>query len=436
MKCRAAIYWRTLTGAIAGETNARAQARERPPVVVVIGAGFAGLAAARALAGKDVQVVVIDQNNYHTFRPLLYQVATAGLSPGDIAYPARAVFARAPNVVFRHGLVTQVDPASRTVSLAGGAVVRYDRLIVACGARASYHRVPGAQRWSLPLYTLDDARRLRNHLLRALETVDEAPEAYGEAGPTFVVVGAGPTGVETAGALLELIEASRERDRIRFGACAPRVVLLDGLERALSGFSERSSRYATKTLESRGVVVRLGTPVAEVARSEVRLVGGEVIPAHVVVWAGGLTVDGAPASMLPARRHQGGRVVVDPSLALPGHQEIFVVGDAAAAVCGPNTTRLVPQLAPAAIQAGRHAARQGTEPLSLSTGLGTTCAGRQGLGSSSATRATEQPEFLPGTSALRRQREALSNRGAGGPSQRQRAPARGPPVARRGRSRL
>ncbi|MGH9057383.1 MAG: NAD(P)/FAD-dependent oxidoreductase, partial [Acidimicrobiales bacterium] len=324
----------------ADDTNEPSATANPEPLVVIIGAGFAGLAAAGSLANRNVQAVVVDQNNLHTFRPLLYQVG------------------RTPNVSFRHASVTGIDPQAKTVTLSQETTLGYDRLIVASGSAVSYHHVPGAERWALPLYTLDDARRLRNRLVRLLERADENPAAHQGDGPSFVVVGSGPTEVETAGALVELLEVSVERDRMRLGAAPPQVILVDALDRPLTGFTDRSARYATKTLAARGVTLRLGTPVAEITDKAVHLADGETIPADVVVWAGGVTVDGTPAALLPGQKGPGGRVAVDASLALPGHPEIFVAGDATAVCRSPADSRLAPQLAQVAIQTGRHAAEQ------------------------------------------------------------------------------
>lgn len=325
-------------------------------MVAVVGAGFAGLNAARQLAGRNVQVVVVDQHNFHTFRPLLYQVATAGLSPGDVAYPVRAVFGRSGNVTFRHGAVTDVDVDARTLRLSDGTALGFDRLILACGSVASYHNIPGAERWALPLYNLDDARRLRNRLLQLLETADQNPATQPEMPLSLVVVGGGPTGVETAGALLELLEVSTRRDRMQLGT--PTVTLVDAMYRALNGFSESSARYAQQTLQARGINLRLGAPVAEVTARAVRLADGTTIPSDVVIWAGGITVDGTIAALLRADRGPGGRIVVEPTLALPDHPGIFAAGDAAAIPLSPTSTRLAPQLAQTAIQSGRHAGEQ------------------------------------------------------------------------------
>ncbi len=326
------------------------------PKVVIIGGGFAGLSAARTLAGEAVEVTLVDRHNFHTFQPLLYQVATAGLDPADVAYPIRTIFRKAPNLTFRHARAVSVDVEGRTVDLDDGESLPYDHLVVATGAAAAFFAVPGAAEHARPLYTLADARRLRNDLLGCLEDVDAHPERFDGGAPTFVVVGGGPTGVETAGALVELLEMSVRHDRLRLDPERTRVVLLDGVDRLLTPFDPSASRYTEETLRARGVAVRLGTTVAEVTAAGVRLADGEWIPAGVVIWAGGVTVEGTLAARLPGGRGRGGRVTVTPGLSLEGHPEVFVVGDAAAVPLGPGREGPAPQLAQVAMQSGRHAA--------------------------------------------------------------------------------
>ena len=329
-----------------------------PARVVVIGCGFAGLAAARQLAGTSVEVTVIDGHNFHTFLPFLYQVATAGLDPADVAYPVRSIFRRRRNVTFRHGGVTDVDLDRRRVTLADATTVEYDHLIVGTGAAAGFFGIAGAAEHARPLYTLGDARRLRNDVLSTLEAADAHPENYDGGAPTFVVVGGGATGVETAGALMELLDVSVRQDRLRIDPVRTRVILLDAGDRLLAGFEEALGRYALETLRSRRVIVRLGQPVEEVTATGVRLGDGEWIPADAVVWAGGVTVEGTLAATLPVAHGRGGRVTVQDDLSLAGHPEVSVVGDAAAVPRSPADPGACPQLAQVAIQSGRHAGRQ------------------------------------------------------------------------------
>ncbi len=326
--------------------------------MVVIGAGFAGLSAVRHLRGRPVEVTIVDRHNFHTFQPLLYQVATAGLDPADIAYPVRTIFGREPNVVFRHGRAVSVDVDARRVGIADGTALDYDRLVVATGATTGFLSVPGAPEHALPLYTLADARHLRNHVLSRLEAADARPEDFDGGAPTFVVVGGGATGVEISGALLELLDVAVRRDRLRIDPQRSKVILLEAGERLLAGFKEEASRYALETLCSRGVDVRLRTPVAEVTGDAVRLGDGGWLKAAAVIWAGGVTVDGTLAASLPTAHGRGGRVTLEPDLSVTGHPEVFVVGDAGAVPWGPARPEACPQVAQVAIQSGKHAALQ------------------------------------------------------------------------------
>ena len=336
--------------------------------VVIVGGGFAGLAAARRLSGAPVEVEVVDQHNFHTFQPLLYEVATAGLDPADVAYPIRTVLRRTPNAHFAHGRVSGFDLSARLVLLEDGRTLSYDRLIVASGAAAGIFGVPGVVDHALFLYTLDDARWVRNQVLAALERSDAS--ADGTLAPVIVVVGGGPTGVETAGAMAELIAIAIRHDRLRLDRRRTRIVLLDAKQRLLPGFAPAASAYAERALRSRGVEVRLGSGVEAVSPCGVRVAGGEMLAADVVIWAAGVTVDHTIAAGLPGRRGPGGRVIVEPDLSLPSHPDVFVVGDAAAiavpateVLSGVGHTRqdarqFLPQVAQVAIQSGDHAACQ------------------------------------------------------------------------------
>jgi NADH dehydrogenase len=326
--------------------------------VIVIGAGFAGLAAARRLSNKPVEVTLVDQHNFHTFQPLLYQVATAGLEPADVAYPVRTIFGRAPNVRFRHGRVTRIDLEAREVILTDAQRLSYDHLVMASGATTNYYTVPGAADHALPLYTLADARRLRNNVLACLEAAESRPEEFDDGAPTFVVVGGGPTGVEMAGALVELVDVAVRRDRVRIDPERTRVVLLESSVEVLGAFVPDARRYATESLRKRGVDVRFSSVVAEVTASGVRLSSGEFIGASIVVWAAGVTVNNSLADSLGAPRTSGGRLKVRSDLSLEDQPEIFVVGDSAAVPTGGNSPHTCPQLAPVAIQSGAHAASQ------------------------------------------------------------------------------
>ena len=328
--------------------------------VVVVGAGFAGLSAARALIGGPVEVTVVDQRNFHTFQPLLYEVATAGLESGDVAYPIRVIFGKADNVSFRMDRVVGVDWDLREVLLDGAAPLPFDSLVVASGATARFFGIPGAADHSFPLYTLTDARRLRDHILRRLEDVDADPLGAAERGGlTFVVVGGGPTGVEVAGALAELLDVAVKHDGFRFARSAGRIVLVDALDRLLTPFRESAAQYAADTLSGRGIELRLGQLVRSVRADSVELDDGTVIPTQTVVWAGGVTVEHTVAGELGLATGPNGRLLVRPDLTVEGPDDVYAVGDAAAVLWGPDDGAAVcPQVAQVAIQSGAQAARQ------------------------------------------------------------------------------
>jgi NADH:ubiquinone reductase (H+-translocating) len=325
------------------------------PDVVVIGAGFGGLAAARGLADQPVEVTLVDRQNYTTFQPLLYQVATAGLNAADVGHPVRGLFHRQHNLRFRRGDVVGVDWDERQVALAGQPPLPFDHLVVAAGAVTTWYGVPGAERWARPLYTLDDAVDLRNHILERFEAADTDPSLVDDGALTFVVVGGGPTGVEMAGALTELVAVVFRRDYPQLDVGRARVILVEGRDALLGPFRPGSQQAAADSLRARQVDVRLGEMVAEVTERRVRLASGEVLPAHTVVWAAGVTANPlARALELETTPH--GRIVVGRDLAVPGHPETWAVGDVAAVL--DRRGEPLPQLAPVAMQTGAHVARQ------------------------------------------------------------------------------
>jgi NADH dehydrogenase len=317
--------------------------------VVIVGAGFAGLNAAKALKGTPVEVTIIDRRNFHLFQPLLYQVAAAALNPSDIAYPIRSIFRRQSNITgILLAEVTHVDLARRVVRLDDGTEVAYEYLILAAGATHSYF---GNDTWAdvAPgLKTIEDALHIRGRILAAFEAAERDPESA-ERLLTFVVIGGGPTGVELAGALIEIAVHSMEREFHAIDPGSARVILVEGTDRVLPVYPEGLSESARLQLESLGVEVRTGALVEVVDPSGVTLVGGERIEAANVLWAAGVKASTLGVA-LEAETDRSGRVVVGEDLSLPGHQEVFVVGDLAV-VPG------VPGVAPAAMQMGRHAAR-------------------------------------------------------------------------------
>jgi NADH dehydrogenase len=330
---------------------------ESLPHVVVVGGGFAGISAVKALANQAVRVTLIDRHNFHTFQPLLYQVATAGLEPADVAYPIRTIFGHAKNVRVRHARVNGVDRERSVVTLEDGTEFSYDYLIVASGTVAAYFDIPGAQNFSMPLYTLANARRLRNKLLRTLENVEVASETTPQQ-LNFVVVGGGPTGVETAGALSELIDIAMRRDGLRIDPANVKIYLVDVASRLLTAFPNQASSYALKHLTSMGVDVELERSVVEVEADAIRFSDGEVLQAGAVIWAGGITAVGTIADRLEQTSGPNGRAFVRPDLRILDSENVWCVGDAAAIPTRGDPTKFYPQLAPVAIQSGRHASQQ------------------------------------------------------------------------------
>lgn len=323
------------------------------PHVVIIGAGFGGLAVVRGLAGAPVRVTVVDRNNFHTFLPLLYQVATAGLNAADVAHSVRAMLQEEGNVSAHLGTVTGVDWDARALRLDGQVPLAFDHLVVAAGASTNYFGVPGAPEHAFPLYGLDDAVRLRNRVLECFEAADRDPSLIDDGVLTFVIVGGGPTGVETAGALAELFDAVLRKDFPHLPVNRARVVLVERLDTLLAPFRPRSQRHAVDALRRRGVEVRLSTQVESVGADRVQLAGGERVPAHTLIWAAG--VKASPlARVVGTPTGPGGRIVVDADLSIPGHAGAWAIGDIAHVVptAGSSAGAPVPQLAPAAMQAG------------------------------------------------------------------------------------
>jgi NADH:ubiquinone reductase (H+-translocating) len=337
------------------------------PRVVVVGAGFGGLEVARGLARRPVEVTVVDRNNFHTFQPLLYQVATAGLNAADVANVVRGILQGQRNVRFRQAEVAGVDWDARHVLLEGQDPLPFDHLVLAAGATVTHFGVTGAAEHGFALYTLTDAVRLRNHVLEQFERAAAAGADPEDGALTFVIVGGGPTGVETAGAMAELFAMVFRKDYPELDVADARVVLLEMQDHLLAPFSPSSRRHALDALTRRGVEVRLATAVEEVGPDRVVLADGEVVPCRTLVWAAG--VQASPlAGRLGLDQGRAGRLVVAPDLQVPGRPAVWAVGDIAAAI-GRDGTPL-PQLAPVAMQAGRHVARQisrladgrGTEP--------------------------------------------------------------------------
>ncbi len=326
----------------------------RRPRIIIIGAGFAGLNAAKALRKEDVDVLLVDRNNYHKFQPLLYQVATSGLEADEVAHNIRDLFRGYPNVNARLGTVQKVDLEKRELHFLKGPVEPYDYLIVAAGAVTAFFGVEGAEEHAFPLKNLSDAVHLRNHVLRQFERYDRDASSVGDSALHFVVVGGGPTGIETAGALVELFKVA-QKDFPRLDTGRARVTLVEMLPKVLAQYHESSSDYALKVLQDRGVEVRLETAVERVAPDHIILKGGDRVDTRTLVWAAGVRANPL-AEVLGAATDRAGRVQTEPELTLPGHSEVFVVGDMSGAM--DESEKPYPQLAPVAVQQGVHAAKQ------------------------------------------------------------------------------
>jgi len=323
------------------------------PRIVIVGAGFAGLNAALGLARADADVTVIDSRNHHLFQPLLYQVATAGLSPAQIAMPIRRVLAGQKNATVLMETVQAVDPSARTVTTCT-RTLGYDYLVLATGARHAYF---GHDEWEAHapgLKTIADATDIRARILTAFEKAEvAASEADRARNLTFVVVGAGPTGVEMAGAIAELARKALVNDFRNIEPATARILLVEAGNRVLPAFPEPLSQSALRQLQALGVEVRTGSAVTACTADGVTLAGGETVPSACVLWAAGVMASPA-GKWLGASADRAGRVHVGADLAVPNHPEIFVIGDTAHVE--DTDGRMVPGVAPAAKQMGRHVA--------------------------------------------------------------------------------
>jgi NADH dehydrogenase len=334
-----------------------ATARRRPHVVI-LGGGFAGLSALRALQKSDVDITLVDRHTYNAFQPLLYQVATAGLNPGDVTYFLRAARMHQRNVSFRQGLVVDVDPDEQVVAFQDGERMHFDYLIIAAGATTNYFGTKGAEANSLAIYTRAQALTLRDRIFTNLEHAAAADTGEDVA---VVVVGAGPTGVEMAGALAELRNDAMAAIYPELDPRRTHIVLVEMTDKVLGPFAPPLREYAAKALRERGVELRLNTSVAEVREDGVLFGDGSFLKAGVVIWATGVAVPKIVGDWgLPQGR--GGRITVDADLRVTGFTNIFAVGDVAL------TPEPLPQLAQPALQEGKHAAQQIT---ALVTGRGT-----------------------------------------------------------------
>ena len=336
------------------ELKMTSQTNVSRPRVVIVGAGFGGLSAAKALAGAPFDITIIDRQNYHLFQPLLYQVATAGLSPADIAAPIRGILAGQANATVLLATVSAVDVARREV-IADGRRVAYDYLILGTGARHAYFGHDDWARYAPGLKTIDDATKLRARILLAFEHAETEPDPIAKQRLlNFVIVGGGPTGVEMAGAIAELANRALAKDFRTIDPRCARIILAEAGPRLLTPFDPSLSAKALQALQRLGVDVRLGAAVTECDEDGV-MIGSERIPTKTVVWAAGVMASPA-GSWLGAPTDRAGRVVVGPDLSVAGHPEIFVIGDTALAM--DENGKALPGVAPVAKQQGQYVAKR------------------------------------------------------------------------------
>jgi len=322
------------------------------PRVLVLGGGFGGIGAAQKLHKADVDVVLVDKNDYHTFQPLLYQVATGLVDQPSVGHPIRDLFDGQANARIHKDHVTAIDLDKREVQFAELGSVGYDYLVLGLGAEVNFFGVEGADH-ALPMYTLVDAVRLKDHVLGKWEAADKDPSLIVDGGLNIVVVGGGPTGVETAGALAELYSGDFRRDYPNIDEEAARITLVEAGPEIFSMFKPELRNYTVEALSKRGVEVMTGEVVESVTPRRVKLKSGTELKAHTLVWGAGLQGN-ALVQSLGLDLERGNRIAVDPELRLPSHPEVFVIGDVAA-ITDSKTQQVLPQLGSVALQSGEHA---------------------------------------------------------------------------------
>jgi NADH dehydrogenase len=321
--------------------------------VVLLGGGFAGIGAAKNLRKSDVDVVLVDGHDYHTFQPLLYQVATGLLEQPAVGHPIRDLFDKQENVRIHQDRVTGIDLDAREVSFGELDPERYDYLVLALGAEVNFFGVDGAAEHAFPLYTLADAVRLKDHVLERWEAADRNPQLVADGALNMVVVGGGPTGVETAGAMAELYRGVFRKDYPDVAPEQAQIVLVEASPEIFGMFKPDIRSYAEEALSKRGVEVMTGEVVESVSPEKVTLKSGTVLPAHTLVWGAGLQGNALVRS-LGLELERGNRIAVDGELRIPSHPEVFAVGDIAA-ITDPKTEQVLPQLGSVALQSGEHA---------------------------------------------------------------------------------
>jgi NADH:ubiquinone reductase (H+-translocating) len=323
--------------------------------VLILGGGFAGIGAARALKKADTEVVLVDKHDYHTFQPLLYQVATDLLEPSAVGHPLRDLFHEQKNVRVHIDEVTGIDLEKREAQFAGMKPVAYDYLVLALGAEVTYFGTDGAAEHGFPMYTLSDAVRLKDHVLKKWEAADKDADLADDGALHIVVVGGGPTGVESAGALSELYRSNFSEDYPDLHSEHARITLVEAAPNLFGMFDEDLRDYAKEALEERGVDVLLGELVEAVEPTRVRLKSGKVIEAHTLVWGAGLQANPIVQSF-GLELEKGNRIGVGPDLTLAGHSEVYAVGDIAW-ITDSKSHEVLPQLGSVALQSGEVAGK-------------------------------------------------------------------------------
>jgi NADH dehydrogenase len=322
------------------------------PRVLILGGGFAGVGAAQKLKKADADVVLVDKHDYHTFQPLLYQLATGLLETTTVGHSLRDLVKDQDNATIHKAPITGIDLGAKEVTFEGLAPITYDYLVLALGAEVNFFGTEGAAEHAFPMYTLTDALRLKNHVIERWEAADKDSGLLEDGALTAVVVGGGPTGVETAGALAELYRANFARDYPNLPQEEARVVLVEAGEDIFAMFEPNLREYAREALETRTVEVVTGARVQSVSPTRVTLASGEVIPAHTLVWGAGLQGNSLVQS-LGLELERGNRIGVGADLEIPGHPGAYAVGDIAA-ITDSKLQQVLPQLGSVALQSGEH----------------------------------------------------------------------------------
>jgi NADH:ubiquinone reductase (H+-translocating) len=331
----------------------KAEKKDPKPSVVIVGGGFAGVGCAKKLADHDIPVTLLDRHNYQQFQPLLYQVATAELATTDVARPLRAIFAKDKSVTMRQLDVTSVDPKTRTVTTSDGQKFTGDYVVIAAGTQPNFFHTPGADKFAFPLYSVQDATKLRAQVFEVFEEAADNPARIDQGALNFVIVGAGPTGVETAGALADLVNQVMPKRFHTLAVDRAQIYLVDLGQVVLRAFSEKAHVYAADRLQRNGVKLLLGLGVKEIRKGKVILSDDTEILTRTVIWGGGIQAAPIAANVgLPTGR--GGRLASEPDLTVEGHERVYVIGDIAA-IPDPDGNDL-PQLGSVALQSGHWAA--------------------------------------------------------------------------------